>query len=109
RLRVAARSSPRQGGSSLPAEILPVLGGLLFAMGSLLLAATVVLLRARPDFTTTLLASAHAAACGAVVLSLAVPSMLDDDDARAMGWWPVTRTELTLARLVVLLKPVAGS
>lgn len=40
-----------------------------------------------------------------MVTALAGPSLLVDDDLQAVGWWPVTRRELLLARLGTILKP----
>lgn|GEM_PF-4306987 len=40
-----------------------------------------------------------------MVLGLAGPSLLVDDDHKVLGWWPVTRREIMLARLGTLLKP----
>lgn len=40
-----------------------------------------------------------------LVASLAGPSLLVDDDLKVLGWWPVTRRELLLARLGTILKP----
>ena len=46
-------------------------------------------------------------ACALLSVLLAAPAMLDDEDARSIGWWPITSRDIALARLLGILRPVA--
>ncbi len=79
----------------------------LTALGSVIL--TVFLLVHVTDFHphpgVLVLAAAHWFLVLALVLNLAGPSLLVDEDFQVLGWWPVSRRELLLARLGTLLMP----
>ena len=77
------------------------------ALGSVILALVMLINPSdtHPPPGVIALVAAHWFFVGNLVLGQAGPSLLSDDDARTLGWWPVTRRELLLARLAILLKP----
>ncbi len=96
-----------QAGSGLDPELLRMLVLVLLALFSLLLGMVTVQLAGRPELATLVLLAAQ---LGAVLLRSGgevVPLVLDADDHRVLGWWPVSARELLLARGAVLLRGVA--
>ncbi len=96
-----------EAGSGPDPELLRVLVLVLLALFSLLVAVVVVRLGDRPELATLVLLAAQ---LGGVLLRSGgevVPLVLDADDRRVLGWWPVSERELLLARGGVLLQGVA--
>jgi hypothetical protein len=77
------------------------------ALGSVFLAFFMLLNPSdfHPHLGVLVLVGAHWLLAVNMITSLAGPSLLVDDDLLTMGWWPVTRRELLLARLGTILKP----
>ncbi|MEN8006866.1 MAG: hypothetical protein ABFS42_07595 [Candidatus Krumholzibacteriota bacterium] len=77
------------------------------ALGSVFLSLTMLIDPAdhHPHWGVLILVGAHWLLVVNMVVSLAGPSLLVDDDFLAIGWWPVTARELLLARLGTILKP----
>src|SRR5204862_3960905 len=59
-----------------------------------------------PELATFAVAVAQAAMTIAMTAMIGVPSLLADDDAAVLGWWPLSARDLTLARLLIVLRPV---
>jgi hypothetical protein len=101
-LRASSRRKHRISGSALKVIFLVIT-----ALGSVFL--SLFMLLNPPDFHPHLgvlvLVGVHWLLVMNMVASMAGPSLLVDDDLLAMGWWPVTRRELLLARLGTILKP----
>jgi hypothetical protein len=91
----------------LSAEALRLIFMVLTALGSVVLSFAMVLNPPdhHPDVGVLVLVAAHWLLTAGMVVSLAGPSLLVDDDQQVLGWWPVSRRELLLARLGTLLKP----
>lgn len=97
-------------GTGIPLEFVPILVGAVLAVLSMLLTGGTILLRARPDVAALLPCLAAALLAIIVSSALGAPSLLADDDARILGWWPISSRDLALARFAALLRPVlAGS
>jgi len=58
-----------------------------------------------PPVVVIALVAVHFVAVLMLVMNQVGPAMLAARDEEVMGWWPVTRRELLLARLSLLLKP----
>jgi len=77
------------------------------ALGSVFLSLFMVLSPSdfHPHLGVLILVGVHWLMVMNMVVGQAGPSLLVDDDLQVMGWWPVSRRELMLARLGTILKP----
>ena len=80
---------------------------ILTALGSVLLAVFMLVGSSefQPHPGVLVLVAAHWLLVLSMVINLAGPSLLVDDDFQVLGWWPLTRRELLLARLGTVLRP----
>lgn len=83
-----------------------ILAAVLAALGSVLVVGLMIMTGRRVEWAAYLLAGAHWAVVGVMALVMGGPSLLVDEDAAVLGWWPLTRRDLLLARLGALLRPL---
>lgn len=91
----------------IPANVLNLLGIIVTVIFSVVLSVTMLIDPSdmHPPPGVLILVGVHWLLLLTMVLGLAGPSLLVDDDHLVLGWWPVTRREVMLARLGTLFKP----
>jgi hypothetical protein len=91
----------------MSAESLHVLGLVLAGLASVILVLVTVMLRGRgdPPVAAIALCGAHLLFLTTAVVGQIVPALLCDEDAGVLGWWPLTRRDVLLARLATVLIP----
>ena len=89
------------------AEALHVIGLVLAGLGSIGLVLAVVLGRGRmePPLGAVIICAAHVVFLASTIVGQTVPALLSDDDARVLGWWPLGRRDIMLARMGTVLIP----
>lgn len=91
----------------LSAESLHLLGLVVAGLTSVLLVLVTVMLRGRgdPPIAAIAICGAHLFFLATSVVGQIVPALLCDEDAGVLGWWPLTRRDVLLARLATVLLP----
>lgn len=92
---------------TISAEALRLIMIVVTALGSVLLG---LFMLVRPEgfrfhLGVLILVGAHWLLVVNMVVAQAGPALLVDDDQQILGWWPISRRELLLARLATVLKP----
>ncbi len=99
------QSRRRRGG--LSAEAIRILTLAITALLSVILSIIMLAkpMPMRPPLMVIILVGLHWVVVLSTVLNQAGPAMLSARDEDVVGWWPLTRRELLLARFGLLLKP----
>ncbi len=93
--------------SVMSAETVHLLGLVLAGLTSVVLVLVMVMLRdlGEPPLAAVVLCGAHLLFLFTSVVGQIVPALLCDEDARVLGWWPLKRRDVLLARLATVLVP----
>jgi hypothetical protein len=99
--------SRRKRGLHFSPDTLRILVLVLASLGSVVFSLIMVISppETHPAVGVVVLVVVHWSVVSLMVTGMAGPSLLVDDDAMVMGWWPITQRELLLARLHLLLQP----